>query len=127
MARAARRYASVGHSKEGAHAVKDLRTFLAEYEAAHPDMVVHVDEEVDARWQASGIALKAQKELPEPPIFVFHRLRTVHGGISPFPLVLNVFASRRRCALSVGSAVRAGRPRRVRAPKRAARAQRGQP
>ncbi|GEM_PF-118008 len=82
---------------------KDLHTFLSEYEAAYPDMVVHVDKEVSARWEPAAIALKAQKELPEPPVFVFHRVRTLSGQLSTQPLVLNLFASRRRSAFAIGS------------------------
>ena len=83
--------------------MKDFRSFLRAYEAAHPDLVVHVWQEVDARWEASAIAIKAQKELPEPPVFIFHRLRTVDGRIAEHPVVLNLFASRRRCAFAAGS------------------------
>jgi len=83
--------------------MKDLQTFLKEYEKAFPDLVVHVDQEVNARWEASAIALKAQKELREPPVFIFHRIRTTAGKISPLPLVLNLFASRQRSAFAVGS------------------------
>jgi len=83
--------------------MKDLQTFLKEYEKAYPNLVVHVDQEVNAKWDASAIALKAQKELREPPVFIFHRIRTTAGKISPLPLVLNLFASRQRSAFAVGS------------------------
>ncbi len=83
--------------------MKDLQTFLRDCEKAQPDLVVHVHEEVRAQWEASAIAIKAQKELGETPVFVLHRLRTVDGRISPFPLVLNLFASRSRCASALGS------------------------
>lgn len=32
----------------------------------------------------------------------FHRIRTVDGQLSPWPVVMNVFASRQRCAFAVG-------------------------
>ncbi len=83
--------------------MKDLQKFLKEYEEAFPELVVHVNQEVNARWDASAIALKAQKELREPPVFIFHRLRTTAGQISPYPVVLNLFASRQRSAFAVGS------------------------
>ncbi|HLY64662.1 MAG TPA: hypothetical protein VKU60_03925, partial [Chloroflexota bacterium] len=54
--------------------VNDLHTFLHEYEAAHPELVVHIEQEVSAKWQASAIGLKAQKELPEPPVFICHHV-----------------------------------------------------
>ncbi len=83
--------------------MKDLQTFLRKYEEANPELVVHVEQEVNAKWEASAIALKAQKELRETPVFIFHRLRTTAGKISPFPVVMNLFASRQRSALAVGS------------------------
>jgi 2,5-furandicarboxylate decarboxylase 1 len=82
---------------------KDFRTFLAEYEAEYPELVVHVHEEVDSHYEVSALAIKSQKELPETPVLVFHRLRTGDGRVSPYPVVTNLFASRRRCALAIGS------------------------
>jgi 2,5-furandicarboxylate decarboxylase 1 len=83
--------------------MKDFRSFLQIYEREYPELVVHVWEEVDARWEASAIAIKSQKELPEAPVFIFHRLRTADGRVSPYPLVLNLFASRQRSAFAAGS------------------------
>jgi 2,5-furandicarboxylate decarboxylase 1 len=83
--------------------MKGLQEFISEYEAAFPDLVIHVDKEVDARWEASAIALKAQKELREPPVLIFNRIRTTTGTLSKFPVVLNLFASRQRAAYAVGS------------------------
>jgi 2,5-furandicarboxylate decarboxylase 1 len=83
--------------------VQGLQEFLTTYEEAYPDMVVHVHQEVDARYDAAAIALKAQKELREAPVFILHKLRTITGKISPFPVVLNLFASRQRSAFAVGS------------------------
>ncbi|MBM2811727.1 MAG: UbiD family decarboxylase [Chloroflexi bacterium] len=83
--------------------MRDFRTFLQEYEKAHPDLVFHIWDEVDAKWEASAIGLKAQKEMREPPLLIFHRVRTADGRISPHPLVVNPFASRERCAFATGS------------------------
>lgn len=82
--------------------MKDFRTFLQEYEAAYPNMVAHVEGEVSSRWEAAGVALKAQKELREAPLLIFHRVRTEDGNVSPYPLVVNVFASRQRSAFATG-------------------------
>ena len=83
--------------------MRDLQTFLRDYEETQPHLVVHVHKEVNAKWEASALAIKAQKEVGETPVFVLHQLRTVDGRISPFPLVLNLFASRSRCAAALGS------------------------
>jgi 2,5-furandicarboxylate decarboxylase 1 len=71
---------------------------------------VHVRAEVSARWEAAAIAVKAQRELNEAPVLIFHRLRTADGELSPYPVVLNLFASRERLAFAVDSAAdRVGR------------------
>lgn len=80
---------------------KDFRSFLSEYEAAYPGMVVRVPQEVSACWEASAIAVKAQTELREAPVLIFEKLRTADGRVSPFPTVLNLFASRPRCAFAL--------------------------
>src|SRR5581483_4951923 len=66
-------------------------------------MVVHVDKEVSARWEPAAIGLKAQKELAEPPVFVFHKVRTLSGQLSTQPLVINLFSSRSRSAFAIDS------------------------
>jgi 2,5-furandicarboxylate decarboxylase 1 len=83
----------------------DLQAFLAEYERAVPDGVVHVEREVDARHEAAAIAVKVEEAYQDSPILVFHRVRTTAGEIAPFPLVMNLFASRARCAQVLGSEV----------------------
>jgi len=81
----------------------DLHSFLREYEAAKPRMVVHIEKEVKAKWEAAALAIKAQKAQGETPVLVLHNVRGVDGRRSPFPLVLNLFASRDRCAFALGS------------------------
>ena len=56
-----------------------LQTFLAEYERAVPDGVVHVEREVDARHEAAAIAVKVEETYQDSPILVFHRVRTTSG------------------------------------------------
>jgi 2,5-furandicarboxylate decarboxylase 1 len=81
---------------------RDLSGFLVDYEKSYPDEVVHVEKEVDSRWEATAIVEKLEK-LKKFPILVFHRVRTVEGEVSEFPLVINLFASRQRCARMIGS------------------------
>src|SRR5579862_7131808 len=73
-----------------------------DYEESFPEQVVHIRQEVDAHWEAAAIAVKTQKEMREPPVLIFDRVRTVEGEISPWPVVMNVFATRRRCAFALG-------------------------
>jgi len=83
--------------------VKDLQSFLRDYETAEPHLVVHIEKEVKAQWEAAAIAIKTQKAQGETPVLVLHNVRGVDGRRSLFPLVLNLFASRNRCASALGS------------------------
>ena len=81
---------------------KDLRSFLTEYEKEFPDEVVHVEKEIDSRWEATALVEKLEK-LKKFPIVIFHRVKTQEGKLSELPLVMNLFASRQRCARTIGS------------------------
>lgn len=81
---------------------KDLSGFLADYEKAYPDEVVHIEGEVDSRWEATAIVEKLER-MKKFPVVVFHRVRTAEGSISKLPLVMNIFANRQRCARVIGS------------------------
>ena len=59
--------------------------------------------EVNARWEASALAIKAQKAFAESPLLIFDQVRNTSGELSPFPSLINMFASRTRSAAAVGS------------------------
>ena len=82
---------------------KSLGEFLQKYESNYPADMVHVDKEVDSKWQLSAICAKAEKAYRSPPVFVFHKVRAASGEISSIPTVCNLFASRERCARSIGA------------------------
>ena len=78
---------------------KDLQSYLDQLRAEHPDEVVDIDHEVDARFDITAVLLKLHKlHLKELPILLFNRVRKVTGEISPDPVMLNVWGSRRRFA-----------------------------
>ena len=54
-------------------------SFLVAYEEAHPDQVVHIHKEVDARWEAAAIVVKSHKEMREPLILLRSRSRQRFG------------------------------------------------
>jgi len=83
---------------------KGLANFIAEYEKAYPDEVVHIDKEIDSRWEATALVEKLEK-IKKFPIVIFHRVRTPEGKRSEIPLVMNLFASRQRCARVIGSTI----------------------
>ncbi|MDP2728585.1 MAG: UbiD family decarboxylase, partial [Dehalococcoidia bacterium] len=81
---------------------KDLRTYLSEYEKAHPAQVIHIDKEIGSIQEVTTLAMKLEA-LQKYPILILHNVRTVDGRKSPFPLVTNLLASRTRCAQAIGS------------------------
>lgn len=81
---------------------KDLRVFLEQYEREFPKDIIHVEKEVAARWEATALVAKLEQQR-RFPIVIFHKVRNAKGEISPFPLVMNLFASRDRCARVMGS------------------------
>ncbi len=81
---------------------KDLESFLLTYEKEYPDEVVHVEKKIDSRWEATALVEKLEK-LKKFPIVILHRVRTAEGKYSELPLVMNLFASRQRCARVIGS------------------------
>ncbi len=82
--------------------MRGLAIFIAEYEKAYPDEVVHIEKEIDSRWEATALVEKLEK-MKKFPIVMFHGVRTAEGKRSEMPLVMNLFASRQRCARMIGS------------------------
>lgn len=76
---------------------QDLRSFLKEYESRHPQEVLHIEREISFDQEVTAIAAKLEKE-GKYPIIICHNVRLANGNISKFPLITNIFASRRRCA-----------------------------
>ncbi|MBI2363887.1 MAG: UbiD family decarboxylase, partial [Deltaproteobacteria bacterium] len=88
--------------------VKDLRSFLAEVKRLHPEELVTVEREMDLRFEISALHVKLDRA-HKFPITLFTELRDVEGKPCAFPLLSNLFASRRLCALALESSIeRAG-------------------
>ena len=83
---------------------RDLRTFLRLLEEHYPDELVRVPREVDpANFEVTAI-LQHLENRQRYPLVLFERPRTLHGTVSPFPLISNVYATRERCAIALGLA-----------------------
>ncbi|MBI2985560.1 MAG: UbiD family decarboxylase [Deltaproteobacteria bacterium] len=75
----------------------DLSSYLRELKEQHPDEIIEVNREIDARFQATAILLKLHRfRLNELPIVMLNNVRTTGGKLSPVPVVLNLWGSRRR-------------------------------
>jgi len=81
---------------------KDLRTFLKDWEKIHPEDIIFVDEPVSVKYDTAALQHKLEKQSLFP-ILIFRRPVTVEGKESPFPLMCNLMASRRRCAEAIGT------------------------
>ena len=82
-----------------------LPGFLTAYGQQHPEHVIYVEREVSCDQEVTAIVQKLEA-LGRYPVLVFHRPRLARGGISRFPLVVNLYASRQRCAEAMGSTFR---------------------
>ncbi|MBI2988010.1 MAG: UbiD family decarboxylase [Deltaproteobacteria bacterium] len=83
---------------------KDLRRFFEEVKQRYPEELVRVEREVDLRFEISAVLVKLDRA-HKFPIVIFDRVQTVSGKRSVFPLLSNLFASRRLCALAFDSSV----------------------
>ncbi|MDP2663730.1 MAG: UbiD family decarboxylase [Dehalococcoidia bacterium] len=81
---------------------KDLRNYLAGYEKAHPDQVIHVEKEIGCAQEVTTLAMKLEAKEKYPNL-VLHNVIRADGRKSPFPLVTNLLASRSRCAQAMNS------------------------
>lgn len=83
---------------------KDLRSFLTEVKERHPEELITIDRDVDLRFEISALLVKLDRA-HKFPITLFTHLRDVEGKPCAFPLLSNLFASRRLCALAFNSSV----------------------
>jgi 2,5-furandicarboxylate decarboxylase 1 len=82
----------------------DLHTFLANYERAYPQEVIHIEEPLEAEWEITALAMKLEKA-QRFPILICHNVK-VDGRPAAMPLVTFLMASRQRLARALGADVR---------------------
>lgn len=79
-----------------------LRVFLNLLEKDHVSEVIRIQRPVDpARFEVSAI-LKHLENRGKFPLLYFEKPKDLHGRISAYPLLSNVYATRERCALALG-------------------------
>ena len=74
----------------------DLRGFLEELEATAPEDILRIAEPLGTDFDATAIAMELEAR-GRAPVLWFEKV-----GNSPFPVVSNLFGSRRRFALALG-------------------------
>jgi 2,5-furandicarboxylate decarboxylase 1 len=83
---------------------KSLRTFLGDVQAHYPEFILRIESEVDPRFEASALLVKLD-QAHKYPIVLLENVKNAAGGASAFPLLTNLFASRKLCAMSLDSSV----------------------
>lgn len=80
---------------------KDLRTFLQGLELSHREEIVQIEREISSKWEVTAVQVKLEKQ-GKFPVIVCDNPRNAFGARTPYRLITNVLASRRRCAEAVG-------------------------
>lgn len=82
---------------------KDLRSFLRELVEHDPEQLLVVDDEVDPVFEATGLVdrIRTDPSYPKYPAVLFKRVKG-----SELPLLINLFGTYQRLALSIGTDVR---------------------
>jgi 2,5-furandicarboxylate decarboxylase 1 len=78
--------------------MRDLRSFLHQFESAYPSEVVRIKERIAVDYEATALALEFEKQ-GQSPVLVFERV-----GDFSFPVLMNVFSQRDRYAFALGVA-----------------------
>lgn len=81
--------------------MKNLRSFLADWERQYPHDLCRIAKEVSVKFEPTALAAGLEKQQLFPGL-IFKNPVTAEGGRSPFPLLTNLLASRRRCAAAIG-------------------------
>ena len=80
----------------------ELRDYIAMIERDHPKEILRIADEIDpAKFEATAI-LANLEEKGINPMVLFERPINQLGKVSPFPLITNIYSSRRRDALALG-------------------------
>lgn len=80
---------------------KDLRSFLKEWEQKYPQDVIRVKRKVKPQYEIPAIQVALEEESKYPAL-LFENTENLYGQRSSFPVVTNLFASRKRCAECLG-------------------------
>ena len=75
--------------------VKDLHSFLKEYESSYPDDVLHIENEINSNQEITAIIIQLEQQ-DKYPLLIFHNVINAEGKRAEQPVVTNMLASRTR-------------------------------
>lgn len=81
---------------------QDLSGYLHELRDKHPGQVIEVKEDIDPSQHEISAYIKLLEGKGKYPVILFQRVKNSKGGLSQFPLVHNLFATRSFCATAIG-------------------------
>lgn len=81
---------------------KDLRGFIKQLEAEHPGDLVRVRREIDPSKHECTALLEHLARQGSHSMALFDKPLNLKGEVSDIPVVMNVFATRERCATALG-------------------------
>lgn len=80
--------------------MKDLRSFLSEWDRRFPSEIARVERATSVKYEMTALADRLEKQQLFP-VLVFENPRTAQGKKSAMPVVTNLLASRKRCAAAL--------------------------
>jgi 2,5-furandicarboxylate decarboxylase 1 len=75
---------------------QDWRSFLADFEKTHPQDVLHIEQELNPKFEPTALIMEMERQ-GRYPVVHFHKI----AG-SAFPVIANIIATRERLALGIG-------------------------
>ena len=84
--------------------VRDLREYLTNLENNCPEEVLRIEKEVDPNAFEVTTLLTHLEKKGKYPLTYFSNCKNLFGKVSDFPMVTNMYASRKRCAVALGLA-----------------------
>ncbi len=80
----------------------EFRDYLALLEREHPQEILRIRDEINpAAFEATAILANLEEKRVNPMV-LFERPLNLHGQVSKFPLVTNIYSSRTRDAIALG-------------------------
>lgn len=82
--------------------LKNLRSFIEEYERSHPEDVIRISKPIRAEFEITAIAKHFERQ-NKFPLLIFERVINTKGDLSPFPCVINLLGDRNKLSFAIGS------------------------
>lgn len=80
--------------------MKTLRDFITLLKKEAPDEIIEVNREVDCNLEATTLLRKFELQ-GRQVMAIFNKPKAIDGSVSPVPLVLNTFATRKKLAMAL--------------------------